>query len=280
MDKIISSESWQLFNRMLSLLPQEQGLKSEDWAVFEKLFESADRLNSRMEEEVYEYIKIWDKKLADFGGDPAGYDWKNFRPLRLSREEDWSDWLAHLISSSRSGYFAFNLFRFAKFAIEDYISPQWVNREPSVDDCRSDILIQWKNGAYTNIEIKIGDPGLEKTFYTSKKLSQKHRTTNADWIDVIILMSGQLSEWERIRQKYSETIYPVTWEDVALSLRKSLLYQKELFSWRAWAYAFLGAVEQTILGFPRHNEKKLLFRTLSGLNSRLNILKEGLSHEG
>src|SRR5262249_34086145 len=36
----------------------------------------------------------WNKRLAELGGDPWDYDWDRFRPLRLSREEDWSDWLA------------------------------------------------------------------------------------------------------------------------------------------------------------------------------------------
>jgi hypothetical protein len=36
-------------------------------------------------------LERWDERLRDLGGDPAREDWSRFRPLRLSREEDWSD---------------------------------------------------------------------------------------------------------------------------------------------------------------------------------------------
>ena len=55
-------------------------------------------------------LREWDRELADIGGDPSREDWGSFRPLRLSREEDWSDWLAHLLESSQSGRFPARLF--------------------------------------------------------------------------------------------------------------------------------------------------------------------------
>ena len=48
-------------------------------------------------------IAVWADRLADLGGEPVCQDWSRFRPLRLSREEDWSDWLAHLIETSSTG---------------------------------------------------------------------------------------------------------------------------------------------------------------------------------
>lgn len=52
-----------------------------------------------------EWLLESDAQLAELGGDPLRDAWASFRPLRLSREEDWSDWLAHLIQTSRTGVF-------------------------------------------------------------------------------------------------------------------------------------------------------------------------------
>ena len=270
-------EDWGIFPVMWNLLPKEPTLDAESWLVLDNIFRSADKLNSQLEDELHIYMDIWDNRLKDLGGDPSTHDWNKFRPLRLSREEDWSDWLAHLISDSKSGSLAFHLFYFEKLSPRDYINPPKVEREPTVEDCRSDILIQWANGKYTNIEIKTGDPGLEKTFYTSKKMRKKHDASSDDWTDVIILMKNQLSDWEKIKEKYSETVYPRTWEEIALALRRSLLCSEEPLAWKAWAYAFLGAVEQTILGYPRRNESGMLFQSLSDLKSRIDILKEAFT---
>ena len=90
-------------------------------------------------------------------------------------------------------------------------------------------------------------------------------------------MSNQLSDWEKIEEKYSAIIYSITWEHVALSLRRSLLYPEETLAWKAWAYAYLGAVEQTLLGYPRRDNHKLLFHISSSLD-RLNILEEALDY--
>ena len=54
-------------------------------------------------------------RFKEFGGDPLSTEWSNFRPLRLSREEDWSDWLAYFIETNQHPYFNSLLFNDTKY---------------------------------------------------------------------------------------------------------------------------------------------------------------------
>src|SRR5260221_4521009 len=49
------------------------------------------------EAELADGVEMSDRALAGFERDPLHHDWSRFRPLRLLREEDWSDWIAHLV---------------------------------------------------------------------------------------------------------------------------------------------------------------------------------------
>lgn len=271
----MSRGDWQIFDVMLDLVPEETIQKTADWLVFESLFETADRLNAQLESMIDDKLVIWNNRLRDFGGDPSLMDWTKFRPLRLDREEDWSDWLAFLISSSDSGCFAYTLFRFEGFSVSDYVRPPTVHREPVAGDCRGDVLVRWGDGRYTNIEIKIGDPGLEKTYYTARKLRERHLEEDTDWLDVIILMKSQVSDWQRIEEEHDEAVHAITWEEVALSLRTSLLNSEETLTWKAWAYAYLGAVEETLLRYPSRDQLAL---EVYSSQSWLRILTEALDY--
>ena len=55
-------------------------------------------------------VAKWDQHLSKVDGDPLHEDWSRFRPLRLTREEDWSDWLAWLLENSNSGRLAAEVF--------------------------------------------------------------------------------------------------------------------------------------------------------------------------
>ena len=64
----ISREDWQVFSVMLDLIPEGQNLKAENWVLFDRLFESADRLDSKIEEGIMKLLSVWDNKLFEFGG--------------------------------------------------------------------------------------------------------------------------------------------------------------------------------------------------------------------
>ena len=61
-------------------------------------------------EELHRLLDKWNCELDFLGKDPTHTDWNSFHVLRLSREEDWSDWLGFLIAQSETGVFSQNLF--------------------------------------------------------------------------------------------------------------------------------------------------------------------------
>lgn len=210
-----------------------------------------------------------ESRHGDLGGDPCFVDWRDFRLLRLSSELAWSDWLAHLLTSSRTGFFAHALLAVdsASRSPSDYLSPRHVAgasgfREVSTGRLlpnngsdllrRADILIDWPNTARVDIEVKINDPGLSKTFNTARMLEDQFGCTAWPWEHFILLPGSRLSTWQDVVASSSSprpSVQAISWEQVARALRRSWqrLEQPEPLSWRAWAWAFTGAIEQLIL---------------------------------
>ena len=187
-------------------------------------------------------------KLEYLGGDPLLRNWIDFRPLRLDREEDWSDWLAFLIKTSKFGFLSREL-------INNQLSrPIDVKRElPTVDCCRrADIVIFWENNWATQIEVKIGDNQFEKTFETAEGLHKDHQSYI--WTDRILLMNDSIKEWDELKgnieSRYNFCINTLTWTQVVIAIRAFLLNRKEDITWLVWASSFCGAVEQQILELP------------------------------
>jgi len=104
------------------------GYPLPDWQVFDYLFSAHSAVTDGYYTEFDKLIEKWDSELAEFGNDPTRTDWSRFRPLRLSREEDWSDWLAYLIERSDKGVFAQSLLgitgkKQAVFCFADQFNP-------------------------------------------------------------------------------------------------------------------------------------------------------------
>ncbi len=222
----------------------------------------------------------WDKLLEDIGGEPSRQDWSRFRPLRLSREEDWSDWLAHLFQHSTTG-------RFAKLLLgEGLVGTGRVaeaGREMVAGSSRADLVLDLEDGSWVHVEVKIGDPDLAKTPDTGDALRRLRRGKCRG--DVLLLMPEQESAWEFVRKEAGEratTIRAITWLDVARCLRQSLKPQSDLgasedLPWRVWAVSFLGAVEQQLLGFehvPPGGASERLRRARPSDPYRLEILTD------
>jgi hypothetical protein len=193
----------------------------------------------------------WDVALDDIGGDPSREDWKAFRPLRLSREEDWSDWLFHLLTSSESGRCAARLLgRDVRQAEESVVSSAY--REFRASDYRADLVVHFPGGEWVHIEVKIGDLDLAKTPDTTEAL--RNVVVGQFTGDYLLVPAADLRYWDDERKRLNgraDTITTLTWLDVAKALRASVLERTaESLRWRVWALTFLGAVEQQLLGFP------------------------------
>lgn len=201
----------------------------------------------------------------------TAFDFESFRPLRISREEDWSDWLAHLIQTSTMGTFARDLF--------DGNCATSVTREASLGNGarRADLLCRWSTGkTATHIEVKVGDDAFEKTFETAGLVEAEHLETR--WKHFVLLLPEQLTQWDRIASS-RQTVVARTWSDVALALRRQLWTQEEPIVWRVWALTFCGAIEQVLLGFPR--QTMLEARKLEpGVLQHLTLLRTARNSEG
>jgi len=267
---------WDIFDNWTPPLPAKEKAHL-DWSVFNGLIPLFRKISEEKYKYLFKLLERWDKKLNDYGRDPTHYNWHNFRPLRLGREEDWSDWLAHLINRSITGSLSGVLFSKNQKPSLDYASPIWVHREDIHHGYRADIIIRWKNNQFNHLEVKIGDPHMAKTYATGRMLQKKYMVDPLHWKDVILLLSEQISDWEIVLEAdiSNREVEVVTWDDVCVALRRSLS-ANEPITWKALAYNFLGAIEQHIIGFPGH---RLNERPVEQLDQKTDILTKGLNHE-
>jgi hypothetical protein len=190
----------------------------------------------------------WDIALEDLGGDPSSRDWTSFLILRRDREEDWSDWLAQLLEESSTGRFAAALLGpLEARQPHSYIRPA-VHREVSFEGYRADLVIEWTDDTYSHIEVKVGDPHLAKTLTTAEKMAMRFRRFCRS--DSVLILPAQQGAWEVecLRQPEMRRVRVLTWIDVAVALRTALpAGAGERISWRVWAHAFCGAIEQDLL---------------------------------
>lgn len=252
-----------------------------NWVGLEELTKSLNPLKKEYSNELEEILKrsqsnLDKKKLTE----PADTDWSTFRPLNRDNENNWSDWLAHILETAPTGYFAKELFNDHEI-LEDYKNPE-VQRETGIQryendqsgkDYRTDILIHWKNKSkHIHIEVKKYDSNFEKTFPTSKSVNE-FLNHNAKHFILIPEenKSRCIKEFEKLKQEpeYSEiTINIITWDQVAHSLRKTILNEeitdlnKKYNEWNVWACSFLGCIEQKLLWL---NKKDSSINAISAL---------------
>jgi len=264
------SSDWNVYNDWSSpILP--------DWKIFDNLFSTYEKLLQDQYAELNSLLKKWDHLLRNFGKDPTRTNWNHFRPLRLNREEDWSDWLAHLLEQSQTGTFAHHLFANHALTPDNFANPVKVEREVAYLAYRADLIIHWSNNHYAHIEIKIGDPNLQKTFATSKIMRNRYHQSAHHWSNYILLLSNQTSDWYELNNNEPDEppITVLTWDEVAIALRRGL-QSNENHSWKVWARAFIGSIEQKLIGYPGH---RLTNHPIKNLKEKINILQHGLTNE-
>lgn len=232
------------------------------WAASDALAESLRVASERIDVELHTLRAEWRRLLAPLG-DPSDEDWLHFRPLRTDREEDWSDWFAYLLESSKTGALGYRLFGSTTDRADDFAGPR-VDREVRTENRRADLVIQLRAQATASVrrmsvEVKVGDKAFGKTADTARKLQGGTK----DW-QHFILLPGQ--DHDRWRESNIAEVASLTWEDVAEALRRVLRSRGEPQRWQVWAHAFCGVIEQRLLGFGHPSahvaELRLLRRTM------------------
>jgi len=272
----MNDQYWRTFNGWNPPLRNEGPFP--DWNLFNGFEEKYSIMIEKKYKVLDELIAKWNKILPELGGDPLNQDWMEFRPLRLTREEDWSDWLSHLIQTSSTGFFSKMVF----FGLDQYddntISPVKVEREVSRGGYRADIVISWDDGSYSHMEIKIGDENLIKTYATGMEIMGSYPAGPDRWTHHILLLPDQLEHWRSLENIEDNKIHidVLTWNDICISLRKALLTDEPMV-WKVWAYSFLGAIEQKLLGF---DIERIRGRDIFNIDDLITILRGGLKDGG
>lgn len=235
------------------------------WEAAAAWWSSFARITEAERAELRALRDAWDEALRDLGGDPSATDWSGFAPLRRDREEDWSSWLAQLLADSKTGIFAAELFGDGGTTTREVLRAPRVRREVPVEDRRVDILIEWSSGTYSHVEVKVGDPHLEKTPDTATKL-RRAMAHCSDGVDILLVLPDQRDAWDRIRADSPVAcagIQLLTWIDVAVALRRALrAEEQENLRWRVWAHALCGAIEQELLALPAGDDPERWCRSM------------------
>lgn len=239
-----------------SVAKTRQVSKMPDWDSADVISVALQKAAAQIQGRLDKILARWDIKLRQLGRDPQRYEWQHFRPLRRRREEDWSDWLAHLLATSKSGQLGYKLFReIVDSKMQGDFSHPEVEREVVVRNRRADIVLVTGNRVGIHVEVKIGDTHFEKTGETSALVADTFvpkRGPVMVWHNVL-LVPEDLKEGEVLDEHHTGVkIKLMVWAHVARSIRAVLAgadSDAEEISWRVWAWTFIGCIEQKILGF-------------------------------
>lgn len=269
---LMAPEAWHVFDDWIAAPVTID--RQLSWTAVDDLMSAFSGVIEVRHGELSGLLTVWDEWFSDFGGDPTHTDWSQFRPLRLSREEDWSDWLAYLIGGSSTGVFSACLFGTGDSAPAAYANPSRVEREVSHQGYRADLIVRWSNGEMAHIEVKVGDESLSKTFGTGAAMRAKYSQDKSAWHNYVLLLSDQLPTWNVLVPVDTEEpeFRALVWEDVCVALRRGMRAGEQRL-WQAWAYGFVGSIEQMLIGYPGHRSER---RPLEGLGAKVRVMKEGL----
>ncbi len=236
--------SWRVFDGWGSVVPGEAELQLS-WAGTAKWLASVGQLAQAEAAALRPLLRPWDVALEDIGGDPSGERWDAFRPLRLSREEDWSDWLGWLLQTQPGAGVARRLFGASKKAGV----LQELRREVPVagGDQRADLVLLWRHRAASQVEVKLWDTSFGKSTATAKACEAAFRLRRP-WCHYVLLPDEMEEDWRK--SAGTEGIDVVTWTTLVVELRRALLEPRLQGQWRVFARAYCGAIEQRILGVP------------------------------
>lgn len=240
--------------------------------------------------------EIWRRSNSRFEEDPLTANWTEQRhtrgPLRPNQEENWSQWLAHLLRAS-SGEFTRELFG---NVFPD--PPVAVEREvhlPDTDapDRYADILLFYADRGIS-IEVKKGDEHYQKTTHPAGLVEDQY---DRNWTHILLVPKYKTStlhqtfedsiderEGDRlmVRSEQSDSILVLYWQDISKVIRNTLCSDVKLNPhWEASAYLFCTLIEQTILGFTPHPlaEQVASADEMVQMSSSLAVAQDGIDEQ-
>lgn len=240
---------------------------SDQWACFEPWWESyltaQHEALSSVKSIFTEVQQQWEQSSSRFDNGPLSAEWTGNDPMEgplwTRQEENWSQWLAHLIRTAPSS------FTEDLFGVEYRIRPRFVEREQLLThgdmiNRFPDILVQYpKSGV--SIEVKKGDKAYKKTIDTAELIEIHYPK---DWSHLLLLPMRKKSvlrdtfdnafadteERPVIRTDRANDIHIVYWEDVSRIIRRVLQNEHEVDAhWEASAYVFATLIEEKIAKF-------------------------------
>lgn len=209
----------------------------------------------------------WAASSSVFETDPLSTEWDpsgpQGGPLRTNQEENWSQWLAHLLHSAPERFYSTFL------EPSSPASPTQVRCEvgygsDSEHDRRADIVVEFpKRGV--SIEVKIDDVGYSKTAETAALI--ENRAPSLAWSHYLLLPrykrqrlasimgdqyteSGESHPLLRAPELDRGAVTVLYWEDVSFALRRALFgADPGTAHWQASAYLFATHIEQHLCRF-------------------------------
>ena len=225
----------------------------KSWNQSLELIETVSKLIEPLGIELKENLEKSDALFKDFGGDPSRKNRSKFRPLRLSREEDWSDWLAFFLEESNGNFIkellGLDNTKGSEFVIEREYQVQ-ERRADKVQGRRADIVLTCRNKKVgIHIEVKVGDLELDKTIETSEFMEREfNKDRELKWTNYLLLPAEDEPSWEALKNKPGwDKVDAITWDDISIAMRNCFVNGKEDLVWKAWAHPFIGIIEQKLL---------------------------------
>jgi len=238
---------------------------------------------------------LWATSQSRFDKDPLAADWASNSlrtgPLRPNQEENWSQWLAHIL---RTGPATFSRSVFDQ-SFDD--QPDRVEREVHLVDHTgmdryADILVFYGDRA-VSIEVKKGDEHYEKTTHTARLIESQF---NNQWTHYLLVPRRKQLALERsfpdrldehtappmIRSDQSDDIRVLFWEDISAVLRAVLLTRAyDESHWEASAYLLCTLLEQKISRFVPIPVVDRLVKTTDVVRgaSSLSLTEDGIKEQ-
>jgi hypothetical protein len=113
-----------------------------------------------------------------------------------------------------------------------------------------------------------------KTEDTARQLEAKYGATR--WTHYILLPAEDREAWTGLAHSQAPPVHVLTWNEVAVALRRSLRRKQEHKRWLAWAHDFCGLIEQKLLGHPVGDGEETAFHQLERRIHQISIMKKGL----